>query len=259
MALQEELIDVRGAKVQLWRGGKGDPLVYFHSFLGETGATPFLERLAEKFTVYAPMQPGFGRSEGLDRIDKIEDAVFHHVDLLNTLSLERAATVGLSFGGWLAAEVAVHHPSRVDRLVLIDALGLELTAAPVEDFFLVSSAELRRLLFHQPDCECAVTLLPNPPSAEATLALYQSRRAAARVGWNPYLCDPRLAQRLYRATMPTLVLWGESDHTASVEHAKTYHNGIVGSRLALIERAGHLSALESPENTAQQVIDFLTS
>jgi pimeloyl-ACP methyl ester carboxylesterase len=257
MPLQEKSVDVQGAKMQVLEGGEGAPLLYLHSFLAESGSIPFIEQLAREFTVYAPAHPGFNRSEGFERIDRIEDLVFHYIDLMEALGLRQALTVGLSFGGWLAAELAVHYPDRVSKLVLIDACGLELPAAPVADIFLANPRELRQLLFHKHDSELATGLLPDKPSAEATLSLYQSRRATARVGWNPYLCDPKLNQRLYRATMPALVVWGAGDRVTPVEHGKTYQRGLAGSRLVTIEDSGHLTALERPDEAAQCVIEFL--
>jgi len=215
--------------------------------------------MAREFAVYAPVQPGFHRSEGLERIDRIDDLVFQYVDLIEALGLDQLAIVGSSVGGWLAAEIAVHHPRLVRKLVLIDALGLDLSSAPLADIFLPTPRELRELVFHQSDSKESMELLADAPSEEATVSLYQSRRATARVGWNPYLCDPRLEQRLYRVSMPTLVVWGGGDRVASVEHGKAYQRGIAGSRLVVIYTAGHLPVLEKPEETAHAVIEFLKS
>jgi pimeloyl-ACP methyl ester carboxylesterase len=259
MPLQEELIDVRGAKIQLYKGGKGTPLLYLHSFLAESGSIPFLEQIASEFTVYAPVLPGFNRSEGLEKIDKIEDLVFHYVDFLETAGLNQVLLVGSSLGGWLAAEIAIHHPRLIGKLVLIDALGLDLSNAPIGEIFLPKPSDFRKLLFHQHDSKLATTLLPDTLSEEGTVSLYQSRRATARVGWNPYLCDPRLAQRLYRVTMPTLLVWGGSDRVVSAEHGSAYQRAIAGSRLVSINEAGHIPVLEKPDDTARCVTEFLKS
>src|SRR5580704_6515685 len=129
MLLKEEIVDVRGAKIQLHKGGKGKPILYLHSFIGESGSRPFLELMAREFTIYAPVQPGFGRSEGLEKIDRIEDLVFFYVDLIGSLGLDQCMVVGSSIGGWLAAEIAVHHPRLIEKLVLVDACGLDLSNA----------------------------------------------------------------------------------------------------------------------------------
>jgi pimeloyl-ACP methyl ester carboxylesterase len=115
MAYREDRIDVHGATVQYLHGGSGAPLLYLHSAGGEIAWLPFFDLLARQFTIYVPASPGFAGSTGLERIDTIEDLVFHTVDVLDALGLEQPSVVGLSFGGWLAAELAVHHPHRVRR------------------------------------------------------------------------------------------------------------------------------------------------
>jgi len=91
--------------------------------LGENRWLPFFDILSRNFTVYVPAHPGFAGSEGLERIDTFHDMVFHYADLLDEMGLEKPHIVGLSLGGWIAAEVAVHYAHRVGKLVLIDAMG----------------------------------------------------------------------------------------------------------------------------------------
>jgi hypothetical protein len=78
---------------------------------------PYHDSLAAHFEVYAPDHLGFGESERPEWLEGVDDLVFHYVDLLNTLGLERVSVIGTSLGGWVAAEFAVAHPQRVERLV----------------------------------------------------------------------------------------------------------------------------------------------
>ena len=87
VAFVEEHLDTHIGKIQLWRGGSGDPLVYLHSAGGEN-VHPSLEQLAADYEVIVPIFPGFNESEGLDEIDGMEDAVFHLLDLWEILGLE---------------------------------------------------------------------------------------------------------------------------------------------------------------------------
>lgn len=256
MSAERTFVDVRGARTELFRKGKGEPLVYFHSAGGPLWGD-FLERLSARFDVIAPTLPGFGGSEGLERIDTIGDLVFHTVDLLDALGLASASVAGLSLGGWLAAELAVHHPERVSRLVLIDAVGLKVEGAPIEFFFLADPPEARRLLFADADSEVARTLVPDDPPDEMLAEILKAREATARIGWNPYLHDPKLRERLYRVTAPTLVVWGEDDRLLSVAHGEAYASGIAGAKLVTIPGTGHAPSLEKPEDTARVVLEFL--
>ncbi|MGE0518343.1 MAG: alpha/beta fold hydrolase, partial [Candidatus Binatia bacterium] len=153
MPSEGQFLDIRGRKIQVLRGGDGPPLLYLHSAGGEVAWLPFFDHLAQHFTVYVPAHPGFAESEGLDRIDTIEDLVFHYVDVLEALDLEQPLVAGTSLGGWLAAELAVHHPRRVRKLVLINPVGLKVDTALVGDVFAAFPNELRHMVFHDPESE----------------------------------------------------------------------------------------------------------
>ena len=198
MAYQEEMLEVRGTKIQLLKGGMGDPLLYLHSAGGEVMWLPFFEALSRHFTVYLPAQPGFSKSEGLEKIDTMEDLVFHITDLMDQLELDKPNIVGLSLGGWLAAELATRYAQRIRKLVLMDAVGLRVKDAPVADIFAATPEETRRLVFYNPESELARTFIPEAPSPEVLEMVLKAREATARVGWNPYLHNPKLRERLYR-------------------------------------------------------------
>jgi len=259
-----ELIQVRGIPIQLMRGGTGRPLLYLHSALSEVAWLPFHDLLARHFEVYAPAHPGFGASEGLDRIQDMEDLVFHYLDLFDHWKWERVSVVGLSLGGWIAAELATRNPERIDRLVLVDAAGLHVPGTPMVEIFLDNSvwpdarARLRRLCFYDPDAPVAQAFLPDGEMApDKLLLMFKARAAAARVGWDPYFHNPRLRDRLHRIKAPTLILWGDSDRLILLSHAEAYHAGIPGSRLQVLERSGHMLPLDRPEAFAAAVIEFL--
>ena len=258
MKVDPSVIEVRATPVECLRRGSGPPLLYLHSAGGNLWG-PFLDRLAERFSVVAPTHPGFGRSGGLEKIDGIHDLVFHVVDLLDVLGLPRVPVVGLSLGGWIAAELAVLHPERVSQLVLIDPVGLAVEEAPIAEFFLAGPAEARRLLFHEPDSPLARSFVPDDPSPEILEEALKAREATARVGWNPYMCDPKLRERLYRVTAPTLVVWGDDDQLVPLAHGKAYARGIDGAKLVTIAACGHAPPLECPEETARVVLEFLSS
>lgn len=256
MAYQEEMLEMRGTKIQLLKGGRGDPLLYLHSAGGEVMWLPFFAALSQHFTVYFPAHPGFSQSEGLEKIDTMEDLVFHYTDLMDQLGLEKPGVVGLSLGGWLAAELATRYSQRIRKLILIDAVGLRVEGEPVADIFAATPEETRRLVFYDPESELARTFVPDVPPPEVLETVLKAREATARVGWNPYLHNPKLRERLYRIIVPTLVIWGDSDRLVPVGHGRAYQQGIAGSRLVLLEKCGHAPPLEKPEETARLIVDF---
>ena len=256
MTFQEKLLTVRGTKIQMLTGGSGEPLLYLHSAGGEMVWLPFFELLSQHFTVYLPAHPGFSQSEGLDKIDTIEDLVFHYTDVMDHLGLTQPYMAGLSLGGWLAAELATRYSHRIRKLALINAVGLRVPGSPIADIFAATPEETRHLVFHDPQSELAKMFVPDVPSPEVLENTLKAREATARVGWNPLLCNPKLRERLYRITVPTLIIWGESDRLVPVAHGQAYHEGIAGSQLVILEKCGHAPPFEKPEETAKLLCEF---
>ncbi len=256
MACREEFLDIRGKKIQMLSGGSGEPLLYLHSAGGEVVWLPFFEQLAQHYTVYVPGHPGFSQSEGLDQIDSIEDLVFHYTDLMDQVGLDQPYVVGLSLGGWLAAELATRYANRIKKLALINPVGLRVPGSPMADIFAANPQETRQLVFHDPDSELAKTFIPDEPSQEVLENALRAREATARVGWNPYLSNPKLRGRLYRITVPTVIVWGESDRLVPVEHGRAYLDGIAGSQLIMLPESGHAPPFEKPQETAQLLEEF---
>jgi pimeloyl-ACP methyl ester carboxylesterase len=259
MAPHEDWVEVRGARTRVLRAGSGEPLVYLHSLLGEVRWLPFFEILSRHFTVYVPEAPGFANSEGLERIDTVHDLAFHYVDWLDEIGLEQPHIVGLSLGGWIAAELAVHYAHRVRTLALIDAMGLNVAGHFIPDIFAANPGETRALLFTNPDSELAQSFVSDVPSPEMLDLMLTSRQASARVAWNPYLHDPKLEYRLYRVRARTLILWGEKDRLLPLEHGRLYERQIKGARFSTVKECGHLPPLEKADETARQVLEFLRS
>lgn len=257
--IREEVKTAGGVSFPFLKGGSGRPLLFLHSLVGEFDWHPFIDALSRHHTVYAPLQPGFDGPDRLGPIDCIDDLVFHYVDLLDAWKLGAPIIVGASTGGWLAAELAVHYPLRVDRLILIDAAGLYIEGTVRADIFAANFNASRRLLFAESESAVATSYLPDQPQAEALDRILNFRQAIARIGWNPYLYNPKLKERLYRITAPTLVIWGQNDRLFAREHGDAYEAGIAGSKIKIVEAAGHLPHLESSEATAGLANSFLTS
>src|SRR5262249_14453746 len=153
------------------------------------------------FDVIAPDHPGFGKSDDFPQVEAMDDLVYHYLDVLDALELDRPHVVGASFGGWIAAELAVHSPHRVGSLTLLSAGGLRIDRHPVPDMFLMPRARVAATLFHDPP---PAPVPDGPPDVEAILAAYRDAAALARFSWVPYLHDPKLQRRLHRVSVPTL-------------------------------------------------------
>src|SRR5215470_10542621 len=101
------MVTVRGCNVGLMRGGAGQPLVILHGASGAGTWLPFMRSLADSYDVIVPEHPGFGVSDTPDWLDTIHDLAYFYLDFLAALDLDRVHLVGVSLGGWIAAEIAI--------------------------------------------------------------------------------------------------------------------------------------------------------
>ena len=82
--------------------------------------------------------------------------------------------------------------------------------------------------------------------------------AAAGLGWNPYLHNPKLRKRLPRIKVSTLVVRAERDSLIPEPHAQTYAAEIPGARLGKVPDVAHMISIERPVELAAVVSDFLS-
>ncbi|MDQ1373979.1 MAG: hypothetical protein QOJ09_1317 [Actinomycetota bacterium] len=258
-----ELLQAHVGKVQVRRGGSGAPVVYLHSATGEGEGLALLDELATDFDVIAPMFPGYGESEGIEQIDDMEDAVFHLLDVFDQLGLAAPAVVGLSLGGWMAAELATRYPDRISSLVLVNPAGLYILGAEIKDIFGRKPDEMALDLFADQSQPMAQMLhamadvqFENVPF-EMIKPYYQTMAATARLAWDPYLHDPKLRKRLHRIVAPTLVVRGAQDTLIPKAHAEAYAAEVPGARLVEVDGAAHLIAIEKPAELAALVRDHV--
>jgi len=265
--LTEEHLDTPIGKIQLFRGGAGRPIVYLHSAGGEATHAA-LEELADSYEVLVPMFPGYGESEGIDQIDGMEDAVFHLLDVWERLGFDAPVVVGLSLGGWMGAELATRYPEKVGKLVLINPVGLYIEGAPIAEMFGRTPAELAEMLFADQSHPIAATMHQMSEFAgdvgkqveiplEMVLPMWKALSATAKLGWDPYLHNPKLRGRLRRITAPTLVIHGAQDGLVPKAHSEAYVDEIADARLEVVDGAAHWLPFEKPAELAALVRDFV--
>jgi len=256
MAHTDEHLDLLGGRVHLLRGGEGPPLLFLHAAGGAGQWHEFHELLAGRFTVYAPDHPGFGGTDEFGEVEDMSDLVYHYLDVMNRLGLDRPHVVGGSFGGWLAAELAVAAPHAVGSLTLLSPAGLRLPEHPIADLFLMTPQQLGAALFHDP--AKAAGMFPAEPTIDDILAAYRDMSALARFSWSPFLCNPKLERRLGRIIAPTRVVWPDDDRVVPIAHGHRYAELIAGAELKVVADCGHAMYFERPAEFAAAVTEFLT-
>ena len=250
-----ERLEVLGGSIQILRGGQGPPLLFLHAAGGAGAWDPFYGLLARRFEVIAPDHPGFGGSDDLPEVEGIDDLVYHYLDVLDRLGLERVNLVGGSLGGWIAAELAVHSPQRVNRLALLGAAGLRVPGHMATDLFLMTPDQVVRTLYKRP--EPVLAAMPTEPDVDTILTVMRDMAGLARYGWAPFLNDPKLERRLHRISAPTLVLWADDDRVVPIEHGRRYAERIPDATLRVIEDCGHAMYFERPDAFADAITEFL--
>lgn len=255
--MADDRITVNGIELEVLRRGVGTPLLLLHGMDTAHPRARFLDLLGRNAEIIAPSSPGFGNTRRPPDFDTMYDLVHLYLAVIDELPYDKLALVGLSFGGWLAAEVAVACSHKLSRLVLVDPLGIKLgdrESRDILDVFNANPTEVRRCSWHD---------AKNAPDYDAMtdeeLVIHaRNREALCLYGWHPCLYNPQLKQWLGRIRVPTLLLWGASDGLVSPEYGRAYAGLIPGARFELIEAAGHHPEIEQPERFAAAVTAFLS-
>jgi pimeloyl-ACP methyl ester carboxylesterase len=250
-------LTVAGLDLEVRHCGAGAPIVLLHGFQTLAPEARVLDLLARHGAVIAPSLPGFGHSPRPEDFDTVADLVHLVLALLDELPGEKATLIGLSFGGWLAAEAAVKCQHKISRLVLADPLGIKISPPDhpdILDIFNRSPAEVREKSWHDPD-----RFAPDfdAMTDEALVVYARNREALCRYAWHPYMYDPHLKRWLARIAVPTLLLWGAADRVVTPDYGRAYAGLIPGARFELIEGAGHHPEIEQPEAFAARIAAFL--
>jgi pimeloyl-ACP methyl ester carboxylesterase len=251
------IVTLHGMDLQVFRRGAGPPLLLLHGGSGPQHHLPFFRKLTEHFEVIAPIHPGFAGSAIPEHFDGMDDLIYLYLDLMDALDLREVTLIGMSMGGWAAAEIAVRNTSRMSKLILVDAVGVKTggrDSREIADVFGLPQDDITRLLFHDP------VNAPDPATlTDAQLTeMAANRIALAMYTWEPYMHNPKLRYRLHRIQVPTLLIWGESDGLVPVSYAEAYRALIPGAELVVIPQAGHAPQVEQPDLFCDHVHAFAT-
>lgn len=247
-------ITFRGSSVPMKRAGKGPTMLMLHGGGGSPRFLPGMQALAQKFDVIIPQAPGFGGGEPPPWLETIGDLANFYLELIDLFDLRAVHLLGLSLGGWVAADLAVRNSSKLASLTLMDAPGIHVPGIQQLDPFMLNDEQaVREIYFDKAMADDAVARAFAPENEDVRLT---NQRMVAKLAWQPRWHDPQLQRWLYRIRIPTLILWGENDRLFPPAYGEAWHKAIAGSRLVVLPRCGHLPIQEKPEEFATLVGDF---
>jgi pimeloyl-ACP methyl ester carboxylesterase len=265
-----EVIDLDGRRTHYVKKGQGPPVLLVHGFnLDLYTWTANIDALSERFTVFAVDLWGSGystRDPAEYGYPLFEEQVRSFLD---RLGIERASLVGHSMGGGTSIVFALHHSDRVNKLVLVDSVGIPrriplrgqlfklpfipailmgLNTNTVRKKNLLDYWIHRRRLLSDDTFEMLTRHQKIHGTTEALLTilrkdffntLEEEIRALSNVG------------------IPILIVWGKEDKSVPLESGERMHEILTESRLEVIENAGHLANFDQSERFNELVIEFL--
>jgi pimeloyl-ACP methyl ester carboxylesterase len=213
--------------------------------------------------------PGFGLTgPSPDAIYSMDNDIRVLIAVLDKLGVEHCVLGGASLGGGIAWHAALIHPSRVEKIILVDAggyptkpisqpIGFRLASIPGMDWLFENI--LPRYLVEQGFRD--VWGDPNrvtPEMVERSIELTQregNRRAFLDRShqWH----GGNLAHRIPELKLPTLIIWGGKDRLMPPANAERFHRDIAGSTLVILEDLGHAPEEEDPARTVAAAKQFL--
>jgi pimeloyl-ACP methyl ester carboxylesterase len=250
-------ITVRGLELEVMHRGTGPLLLLLHGAGGIDPHAEFPDLLARHFEVVAPSHPGFGKSPLPDLFDSVDDLAYVYLDLLGQLDMRDVTLVGLSLGGWIAAEVAVRCAHRLSRLILVGPVGIKAgdrETRDIPDIFALPPEEVTRLVYRDPR-KAAVEYATM--SDDQLRIIARNRQSLALYTWEPYMHDPKLRYRLGRLKLPVLLVRGASDGLVSAQYLEAYRAAIHGARIETIAEAGHAPQIEQPLALVERMLAFM--
>ncbi len=261
-------IKVNGVQMYFESHGEGFPLVLCYGLGGNTNEwRPQIPALSKGYRLILWDPRGHGKSDSPKKREMYGPDISAEdlLGLMNHLRIDKAHVGGLSMGGGIAARFTLAHPERVESLLIIDSASASgLPISQEQKAMREKTVELALTEGMEAVARYSIEANPNiggrakqgPEAVKGIMDMYLPLDPVgyAHSVWT-LVNAPSTSKRLSEIKAPTLVLVGEDD--PAVAAAKFTHQQIAGSKLVIIQKAGHLSNLDQPEVFNDEVLKFL--
>jgi 3-oxoadipate enol-lactonase len=243
--------------------GKGSPLFLLHSLLSDRASfDAVVPQLSKSFRVVVPELPGFGQSQAASGdftavADRMAEAV------KDASGGADAIVLGNGYGGFVALQMAIRHPSLATKLVLADC-GAAFSEPGREAFRNMAAASRARGLAAITDTAMRRLFAPEFQAQHPDL-MRDRREAFLRTDPDVFraACDALavfdLRPQLAEVRVPVLVLVGEHDEATPPPMSHELAAGLPNARLKIIPGCAHVPQLQSPELFLEAIGDFLAA
>lgn len=253
-------VRVGGTPANVIELGEGPPLLFVHGLAGRW--QNWLENMpwfARSHRVIAVDLPGFGASP-MPRGEISIPGYARFLDgVCDALSIDAAAVVGNSMGGFVAAELAISSPQRVERLMLVSAAGISaehlqrdriMAGARVVAGVATRAAARHEWFARRPGLrKLALSFVVRHADRLSAPLAHELMEGSGRPGFLPALeaimAHP-ISRRLPQIACPTCVVWGEDDRVIPVRDAQRFGKLIPDVRVVVLPDTGHVPMLERP-------------
>jgi 4,5:9,10-diseco-3-hydroxy-5,9,17-trioxoandrosta-1(10),2-diene-4-oate hydrolase len=273
---QDRYVQVGQINTRYWTSGdKGTAVILLHGIGSSVETWAYnISVLAQHHRVYAVDLVGAGRSDKPPATYSLTYLAQFVKDFMDALSIECASLIGNSLGGGVVLEFALNFPGKVEKLVLVNSLGLgkeitltlRLATLPFVGRLFKPTRSGTALALKQSVYDS--TLISNdwvelyyqiatlPRAWEAVVGLIKTNIDLFGVRTEIY---NTIVDRLPTITAPTLVLWGQQDRILPVTHAAVATKGLPNARVHIFDPCGHWSQVEHSEEFNTLVLEFLAN
>ncbi|MGB2710560.1 MAG: alpha/beta fold hydrolase [Conexibacter sp.] len=259
-AAHQRWVDVDGTPANVIELGSGPALLLVHGLSGcWQNWLENIPHFARTHRVIAVDLPGFGASPMPSEPIAIPGYARFLERLCDALDVERAAVVGNSMGGHIAAELAISAPQRVERLALVSPAGVssahanrQVVLAVARALVLTSGWGTARLdvVASRPGLRrLALGFVCHRADLLSAALVRELMRGSGKPAFMPaleaVLAHP-IEDRLPQVACPALVVWGTNDHVIPVRDARAFAQAIPDVRKVILPETGHVAMLERP-------------
>ncbi|MDH4473950.1 MAG: alpha/beta hydrolase [Fluviicola sp.] len=246
--------------------GEGNtPIIFLHGYpFSKAMWQGQLEFLKSKHRVIACDIRGFGRSKDEESTLSIDLFADDLIAFMDKLTIEKAVICGLSMGGFIALDALKKFPNRFEALILCDTQCIadtdevkakrykiidEITFSGVTEF----NEGFVKSVFHKDSLATKSDIVERLRNV-----VFSNSQRIITMGLTALAGRTETCSILSKITIPTLIICGREDAVTPLEQSESIHATIKGSVLKVIDKAGHVSNLEQPDEFNKYVLDFLT-